>query len=750
MKRLLLLFGLMLVSIAFVCAQSHIISATYGSSYVKKHPIAGGSGTYINLSSGPGGSAFGPSTTDSHLYLAWYSGQVWRYNLDGTGGVLWFNYNANVSGNYTGYIVNTAINETHLFVGNEYNNKIVKIELANPSNFQEIDFTGYGTGTYSRISAFVTVNDSYIFCGGGSNNYSTNIGRSDLDGSNKMKLLDANAAVQGLACDDTYLYWRDYAGNIGRCYHDGTNVNKSWITGLNSGYIWGILVDNNYIYAMHSYNNLYRYNLDGTNPTDLGSGYLNRGLCFATFSNNYTWDGSTSTDWSTASNWDLNEVPTAYDNVTIPSVTNDPVINWNGGECNNLTIESEASLTVDAGALITNGTVTNNGSFSINVFHSAGVWELIGIPVANQMAEIFEGSYLQTYTEATDTWNEIIETTTPLVPGTGYALYENFGKIGLMTYSGTPNTGDFSASYSYSPTGNPLHYGFNLMGNPYPSYIDWGTLNSTYGAVYHYDGSSYSSWNGTGSGSQYINPAEGFLIAPGATGTLELTDDCRVLNQPLKTVKAKNNTIILDASNENYTDPLYITFNDAATENFDLPYDAWKILTEEPNVPQLFTINNSQHYSIDQRPECEEVKLGFTCKNSGTYTIAQQQNSFGGVLFLEDLLTGTIHDLSKSNYIFDWSTSEDNHRFNLHFSPLGIDNPLASELTVYTAGNILYVNTDREQTLNVQVSDLLGQQVMAKSISSLSNEIPLNIETGIYLVSISNGIHASTHKVFVK
>ena len=145
------------------------------------------------------------------------------------------------------------------------------------------------------------------------------------------------------------------------------------------------------------------------------------------------WTGATDTDWGTPSNWDLSAVPTAIDNVTIPSVTNDPIIDWQGAECNNLTIESGASLHAD-GALITNGTVTNNGTFIINAMHSTGVWELIGIPVADQTANIFLGNYLQTYTEATDTWNQVIEPTTALDPGLGYALWENT-KVGIMTYT---------------------------------------------------------------------------------------------------------------------------------------------------------------------------------------------------------------------------------------------------------------------------------------------------------------------------
>jgi len=49
--------------------QSHIISATYGSAYVKKHPIAGGSGSIINLTRPGSSSGFGPSTNQNYLFI---------------------------------------------------------------------------------------------------------------------------------------------------------------------------------------------------------------------------------------------------------------------------------------------------------------------------------------------------------------------------------------------------------------------------------------------------------------------------------------------------------------------------------------------------------------------------------------------------------------------------------------------------------------------------------------------------------
>ncbi len=72
-----------------------------------------------------------------------------------------------------------------------------------------------------------------------------------------------------------------------------------------------------------------------------------------------TWIGATSTDWNTASNW-IGGVPTSATNAIIPSgpVYQPIVLNTPLAECNNLTIESGASLTIDP-----------SGSATISIFN---------------------------------------------------------------------------------------------------------------------------------------------------------------------------------------------------------------------------------------------------------------------------------------------------------------------------------------------------------------------------------------------
>jgi hypothetical protein len=80
-----------------------------------------------------------------------------------------------------------------------------------------------------------------------------------------------------------------------------------------------------------------------------------------------TWLGITNTDWNTASNWCGGNIPSAITNVRIGTSSNQPIIGVGGGLCNNIIINSGATLTISgSNNLIVSGNWTNNGSFVSN------------------------------------------------------------------------------------------------------------------------------------------------------------------------------------------------------------------------------------------------------------------------------------------------------------------------------------------------------------------------------------------------
>lgn len=83
--------------------------------------------------------------------------------------------------------------------------------------------------------------------------------------------------------------------------------------------------------------------------------------------NNLVWDGSTSTDWFTASNWDLDCVPACNSTVVVPNTApNMPIIaTASTANCNSIDINAGATLTMNGtAALSVCGDYLNNGTLT--------------------------------------------------------------------------------------------------------------------------------------------------------------------------------------------------------------------------------------------------------------------------------------------------------------------------------------------------------------------------------------------------
>ncbi|MDP4208648.1 MAG: autotransporter-associated beta strand repeat-containing protein [Bacteroidota bacterium] len=146
-----------------------------------------------------------------------------------------------------------------------------------------------------------------------------------------------------------------------------------------------------------------------------------------------TWIGGVSTDWNTAANW-CGGVPTSATNVVIPSGGNQPVIGAAGGVCNNITINTGATLSISGSNTLTvSGNFTNNGTFTANsstvVFNAAGA-QSVGSVTYNNLT--LSGSGAKTTTGATVNGVLSIEGTA-ITTGT----VATYGAAATLQYKGT-------------------------------------------------------------------------------------------------------------------------------------------------------------------------------------------------------------------------------------------------------------------------------------------------------------------------
>jgi len=499
-----------------------------------------------------------------------------------------------------------------------------------------------------------------------------------------------------------------------------------------------------------------------------------------------------------------------------------PVIDNFIADCQAMQIDAGAELHImDAGGLTATGLTTNNGlimmhgnniggSLIDNGFAGAGTfeyartltsgapgthfgWHYVSSPVNNTMTGDFVGYWVKNWNEAGNTFTDIdpwVDCTNPsafnvaMMAGMGYSVKQDLnytgttpcplptGVIGdVITFggdymTGTPygagftapammanvNTGAFNLGFTAGGSN------YNLLGNPYPSAIDWDAVTIPAGlndAVYYWDENmdqyaTYIAGAGTNGGTNEVPPTQGFFVDATANGTLALDNSMRVHGLAQYYKSDVNDIVRLVASANNFSDETVIRFTDEATAGFDKQFDAKKLLSGGTEVPSLYTHAGSDIISINSQPAVELVPMSFTCSISGTYEIAATETSEFSHVVLEDILTGEQHDLLTGAYTFDYTVGENVDRFIVHFTPLGTIENSFDNITIWSNENNIYVNVPSTVKGDIVVVNMMGQEVLRTDIAPGMNILPVDDVNTYYVVQVIGSEDVKTGKVYIK
>ncbi|WP_178988580.1 fibronectin type III domain-containing protein [Winogradskyella schleiferi] len=480
----------------------------------------------------------------------------------------------------------------------------------------------------------------------------------------------------------------------------------------------------------------------------------------------------------------------------------------NGNLINNGSLILE-SISTKFSSLIVEGTSTGDVSYKrhINAFSNGSTGnDLVSSPFAGQNFGNFATANPNIYENPGNTSQklfgpfdepngtyQIYATTTNaatiLDKGVGYRAARDATEDAIsgttITFTGAVETGSFTLPITESLMS---FSGWNLVGNPYPSYMDFTTffnLNKAqldlgaYQAIYGFDGDASNGWtimNNLSIG-ELIAPGQGFFVkVKSGGGTLSFTPDMRVKGATDDFILGRspssgisNGHIKLEMTNsslEKYSTAIY--FNENATSGLDPGYDAALF---GGNAPEFSIYSNliegdTGDFMAIQAIETTEIDnttipLGISALQGQEVTITLSESTLpnGIDVYLEDALTNTFTLLTNQDYTF--TTLSDVigvGRFYLRIESdlLNVTKQSLDELRIYANSNInaIVIDGQLQNSTDFKLYDINGRIINSENLDITLTQQIINVaqlSAGIYIVElVSEGNQKRIKKLIIQ
>ncbi|MDO9253921.1 MAG: T9SS type A sorting domain-containing protein [Bacteroidales bacterium] len=529
----------------------------------------------------------------------------------------------------------------------------------------------------------------------------------------------------------------------------------------------------------------------------------------------YIFQGDNGSDWSDDLSWSSDAIPTVYNSAIIDATCYVDVLD---ATCNNLTINASKTLNINPGQILTvngeisetSGTVNSlkilSNSLALDgtgiLMHgNSGVkgtierfvsgtsngggelYHLVSVPINTAASplysDVFLWSYLARYDESANNWYQMnTPTDNSIISGRGYMTYDPTDATETYLFPGQFNnsTTDMTVSFAGS--------GWNLVGNPYPSPIDWDAANAwnktnVDNTLYLWDATNHqyiTYVNGVASDGRtnpgIISPGQAFFVrANAASPVLSVNNLARTISTvPLfKGALANSDLLRLTANIDEKLDAIVVRLTPEASDEFDRNFDAYNLTSMAGTaVPDIYTVDaNSTKYSINAVPYSGEEKifdLAFKYGTDGLVTLtASEIESFNTQhpdidIQLEDKQLGTTTSLKQNPvYSFSYSVSDDPMRFRIHMGNtlLGLNKDIvaANKCRVYNVNKELYLKYAdfQNQQGSAFISDIQGRLIKTIPLDkSGDQQVIINVKPGIYMVKLMFDGYVQTQKIAIR
>jgi hypothetical protein len=367
-----------------------------------------------------------------------------------------------------------------------------------------------------------------------------------------------------------------------------------------------------------------------------------------------------------------------------------------------------------------------------------------------------------------------------LTPGKGYNFWD--GADNTFTFGGLLNTSNYVMPLSYS--GVPSLHGFNLLGNPFASGLNWDDIvnsiyftypaNTSKGLYFTRDNVQCTYIGGVGTPGDVtgiIPPGQAFFTKTYATGnSITLPAAARTHTNihspykgsgsiPLVRLKLKRNNKISDEA--------VIRFDELAKTGLDNDFDAIKMFTPAGST-YLYSVSAGANFAINGQPFPEtsiDIPLTVHTPADTIYKLSAIQidglDNYRILLF--DKVTGFAVNLRISSELsFKADSGTYANRFVIRISDILVsaEETEASDniFNIYSSGSTIRVETLSDswdgKTGSIRVLDITGKTFIMKQNAVFSKDSPVDVETsgvkGIFFVELRSGALRYSGKTIIR
>lgn len=467
----------------------------------------------------------------------------------------------------------------------------------------------------------------------------------------------------------------------------------------------------------------------------------------------------------------------------------------------NLTINGDVilnSISTKYSSLIVTGTTTGTIKYKrhVNAFNGSTGNDLISAPLKNQNfgnfatdnPNIFEnpgntsqklfgpfdesaGSYV-IYDTSTNA-------ATTLTSGIGFRAARDSSEDGVSgtTFEFTGEIESGNVDVAITSFGSSFD-GWNLIGNPYTSYIDFDTFFtanqsqldvSTFQAIYGYDGDASNGWEVLNSATtgRLIAPGQGFFVkSKSGGGLVTFTPNMRVPGDSDDFILGRSSTsahhghleLKANTNATEFTTDFY--FNDNATQGLDPGYDA-AIYGGNPPAFSIYShlvedITGGVPFSIQALSSNAVnnviIPIGVNA-NQGqqiSFSISESDLSPDVDIYIEDTENNTFTLLNDSSYSFTADTDLSGAgRFYLRFegNALSTIESSINKLEIYSdkSTKSVIIKGQLHTDTDVVIYDLSGKILLNNKLDITKNRQTISVEqlsAGVYILELTSKLNS--------